>query len=240
MRCSVRKPELSMSTRRTAKPVVISSANGHQYTNGGSQTCLETAFAMITAGTDVLEALVAGVSIVELDPLDNSVGYGGLPNADGVVQLDSCCMHGPTKRAGGVAALEGVKTPSLVAYRVMQETDHHLLAGKGAQDFARAVGFEVLPDLNTDASRKAWIEWKRRTDALHDVDPIARDLARAARDGGDGRRRVHQPEPRLRHDQLQRRQRRRRRVRRDDDERAGMEDSRARRRLADSRRGPLR
>jgi N4-(beta-N-acetylglucosaminyl)-L-asparaginase len=166
-----------MSTRRTTKPVVISSANGHQYTNGGSQTCLETAFAMITAGTDVLEALVAGVSIVELDPLDNSVGYGGLPNADGVVQLDSCCMHDSQKRAGGVAALEGVKTPSLVAYKVMQDTDHHLLAGKGAQDFARAVGFEVLPDLNTDASRSAWIEWKRRTDALHDLDPIGRDLA---------------------------------------------------------------
>jgi N4-(beta-N-acetylglucosaminyl)-L-asparaginase len=166
-----------MITRRSAKPVVISSANGHHYRNGGSQTCVEKAFAMITAGTDVLEALVAGVNIVELDPLDNSVGYGGLPNADGVVQLDSCCMHGPKKRAGGVAALEGVKTPSLVAYRVMQDTDHHLLAGKGAQDFARAVGVEVLPDLNTDASRKAWIEWKRRTDPLDAVDPIERELA---------------------------------------------------------------
>jgi N4-(beta-N-acetylglucosaminyl)-L-asparaginase len=161
--------------------VVISSANGYQYRNGGTVTCVEKAFAQMTspptAGRDLLDALIAGVNIVELDPLDNSVGYGGLPNADGVVQLDACCMHGPTKRAGGVAALEGVKTPSLVARKVMQETDHHLLAGKGAQDFARAQGFEILPDLNTEASRKAWIEWKRRADPLHDLDPVKRGAA---------------------------------------------------------------
>ena len=82
----------------------------------------------------MLESLIAGVNIVELDPADTSVGYGGLPNAEGVVQLDSCCMHGPQKRAGGVGALEGVRTPSLVAHKVMQETDHHLIVGKGAQD----------------------------------------------------------------------------------------------------------
>ena len=82
-------------------------------------------------GEDVLDALIAGVNIVELDPEEDSVGYGGLPNADGVVQLDSCCMHGPKKRAGGVAALEGVRTPSLVARAVMHETDHHLLVGQG-------------------------------------------------------------------------------------------------------------
>jgi N4-(beta-N-acetylglucosaminyl)-L-asparaginase len=143
-------------------------------------TCVETAFSLMTSpGTDVdlLSALIAGVNIVELDPLDNSVGYGGLPNADGVVQLDACCMHGPRKRAGGVAALEGVKTPSHVAHKVMQETDHHLLVGKGAQDFARSMGFEILPDLNTPQSRKAWIEWKRRTDPLHYLDPIKRDAA---------------------------------------------------------------
>src|SRR5438067_13763100 len=133
----------------SVKPVVISSANGNRFKNGGTQTCVEKAFSMITGGSDVLDALIAGVNIVELDPLDDSVGYGGLPNAEGVVQLDSCCMHGPKKRAGGVGALEGVKTPSSVACKVMQETDHHLLVGKGAQDFARAMGFEVLPDLNT-------------------------------------------------------------------------------------------
>jgi N4-(beta-N-acetylglucosaminyl)-L-asparaginase len=99
-----------------SKPVVVSSANGHKYTNGGAKTCVETAFAALTAGTDVLEALIAGVNILELDPLDDSVGYGGLPNADGVVQLDACCMHGSLKRAGGVACLEGVRTPSKVAH----------------------------------------------------------------------------------------------------------------------------
>ena len=95
-----------------AQPVVISSANGNFDRNGGTITCVEQAFRLMTGGTDVLDALIAGVNIVELDPEDTSVGYGGLPNADGVVQLDSCCMHGPKKRAGGVAALEGVRTPS--------------------------------------------------------------------------------------------------------------------------------
>jgi N4-(beta-N-acetylglucosaminyl)-L-asparaginase len=119
------------------------------------------------AGTDVLDALIAGVNIVELDPEDTSVGYGGLPNADGIVQLDSCCMHGPTKRAGGVACLEGVKTPSLVAKAVMEHTDHHLLVGKDAQVFARNMGLEIFADLNTPRSRAAWLEWKRQTDPLH-------------------------------------------------------------------------
>jgi N4-(beta-N-acetylglucosaminyl)-L-asparaginase len=88
------------------KPIVISSANGHKFKNGGDKTCVETAFAKITKGDDVLDSLIAGVNIVELDPEEDSVGYGGLPNADGVVQLDSCCMHGPKKRAGGVAHLK--------------------------------------------------------------------------------------------------------------------------------------
>ena len=92
----------AVAARRT-RPVVISSANGHQFKNGGDKTCIETAFARMIKGGDVLDALIAGVNIVELDPEDTSVGYGGLPNADGVVQLDACCMHGPKKRAGGVA-----------------------------------------------------------------------------------------------------------------------------------------
>src|SRR6478672_3827662 len=149
---------------RRADPVVIASANGYQYRNGGVATCVERAFSLIAAGGD---ALVAGVTIVELDPFDDSVGYGGLPNADGVVQLDSCCMHGPTKRAGGVAALEGVRTPSLVAKAVMENTDHHLLVGDDAQHFARSMGFKIEDDLNTEKSRKLWLEWKRRTDPEH-------------------------------------------------------------------------
>ena len=167
----------TMMTPKSVKPVVVSSNNGNKFKNGGAKTCVETAFAMITGGADVLDALIAGVNIVELDPEDSSVGYGGLPNADGVVQLDSCCMHGPKKRAGGVAAIEGVRTPSKVAQLVMNDTDHHLLVGKGAQEFARNMGFKIEDDLNTDKSRAAWLEWKRRSDPLHYLSPKDRQVA---------------------------------------------------------------
>src|SRR5256885_6960371 len=146
----------TMLVPAAVKPVVISSANGNVFKNGGDVTCVQKAFTMITQGSDVLDALIAGVNLVELDPLDDSVGYGGLPNAEGVVQLDSCCMHGPKKRAGGVAALEGVRTPSLVAKAIMEMTDHHLLVGHGAPQFARAMGFKVEDDLNTENSRSQW------------------------------------------------------------------------------------
>jgi N4-(beta-N-acetylglucosaminyl)-L-asparaginase len=162
---------------KTFKPVVISSANGNHFKNGGPRTCVEEAFLRMTRGEDVLDSLIAGVNIVELDPLDDSVGYGGLPNADGVVQLDSSCMHGPKKRAGGVAAIEGVRTPSLVAKAVMEQTDHHLLVGKGAQDFARGMGFSIEEDLNTPHSRELWLEWKRRIDPEHYLDPKKRVAA---------------------------------------------------------------
>ena len=122
----------------------------------------------------MLDALIAGVNILELDPEEDSVGYGGLPNAEGVVQLDSSCMHGPKKRAGAVAAIEGVRTPSLVAKAVMENTDHHLIVGRGAQNFARDMGFKIEDDLNTEHSRKLWLEWKRRTDPSHYLDPKAR------------------------------------------------------------------
>jgi N4-(beta-N-acetylglucosaminyl)-L-asparaginase len=161
-------------TRKGIRPVVISAENGNWFKNGGKQTCVERAYQLMTEGKDVLEALIAGVNIVELDPEDDSVGYGGLPNADGVVQLDSCCMHGPKKRAGGVAALEGVRTPSKVAWMVMEQTDHHLIVGEGAQRFARNMGFTVEDDLNTEKSRKAWLEWKRKTDPKHYLDPEKR------------------------------------------------------------------
>jgi len=160
--------------RGPAKPVVVASANGNRFKNGGTVTGVEKAFAMMTSGSDVLEALIAGVNIVELDPLDDSVGYGGLPNADGVVQLDASCMHGPKKRAGAVAALEGVRTPSLVAKAVMDNTDHILLVGEGAQTFARNMGFAIEDDLNTPNSRGKWLEWKRRTDPGHYPDPKSR------------------------------------------------------------------
>lgn len=160
--------------RAAVKPVVVSSANGNRFKNGGNMTAVHKAFSMITAGKDVLDSVIAGVNIVELDPLDDSVGYGGLPNAEGVVQLDSSCMHGPKKRAGAVGALEGVRTPSLVAQSVLENTDHHLIVGEGAQQYARSMGFKIEDDLNTDNSRKQWLEWKRRTDPQHYLDPAKR------------------------------------------------------------------
>ena len=153
------------------RPVVIASANGHQCRNGGADTCVERAFRLMTGGVDVLDALVAGVAIVELDPADSSVGFGGLPNADGVLELDACCMHGPRRRAAGVAALSGVATAAAVAKRLMDVTNHHLLVGYGAREFARGQGFDVVEDLHSDRSRAIWREWKRRTDARTVSDP---------------------------------------------------------------------
>jgi N4-(beta-N-acetylglucosaminyl)-L-asparaginase len=164
----------SAAVQTGVKPVVVASSNGNRYKNGGPKTGVQVAFEMITKGDDVLDAVVAGVNLCELDPEDTSVGFGGLPNAEGVVQLDSCCMHGPMKRAGGVAAIEGVKTPSLVAKAVLENTDHHLLVGAGAQAFARNMGFTVEDDLNTPQSRSRWIEWKRRIDPEHYLDPKKR------------------------------------------------------------------
>ncbi|HUD70612.1 MAG TPA: isoaspartyl peptidase/L-asparaginase, partial [Dongiaceae bacterium] len=151
-------------TRGAARPVMVGSWNAAKFTNGGPRTGIAEAYEKMLRGDDVLDALLAGVAILELDPTEDSVGYGGLPNADGVVQLDACCMHGPTRRAGGVAALEGVRTPSKVARAVLDETDHHLLVGRGAQEFARRLGFTIEDDLNTEHSRRLWLEWKRRLD----------------------------------------------------------------------------
>ncbi len=165
-------------------PVVVASANGHEYRNGGPRTAVEEAFARLVAGEDPLDAALAGVNILELDPLEEGVGYGGLPNADGVVQLDASLMHGPSGRAGGVACLEGVRTPSLVARAVADQTDHHLLVGRDARAFAQRLGFAVEDDLNTASSRAKWLEWKRRIDPEHWLDPAKRGEAgeRARRD----------------------------------------------------------
>ena len=163
--------------RRLVKPVVISDHTGFTSRDASGRNAVEVAFAGIVDGMDVLDALMAGVNIPELDPEESGVGYGGLPNADGVVQLDASCMHGPKKRAGAVAAIEGVRTPSLVAKAVADHTDHHLLVGQGAQDFARAMGFTIEEDLNTPTSRRLWLEWKRRVDPDHWLDPERRGRA---------------------------------------------------------------
>jgi len=138
------------------KSVVISSNNR---ANGGINCC-NKAMELIKAGKDTLDAVIAGVNIVELDPNDTSVGYGGLPNEDGAVQLDASCVHGPSRRMGAVGAIEGIKTPSKVAQLVMSETDHMMLVGAGALKFAKIWGFPE-EDLLTDKSRLAYRMWKR-------------------------------------------------------------------------------
>jgi N4-(beta-N-acetylglucosaminyl)-L-asparaginase len=144
--------DLELPTPGQFPVLAISSANGLRAT--------ERAFRGITEGADVLDACIAGVNIVEDDPEDLSVGYGGLPNEDGVVQLDAAVMHGPTHLAGAVAALQRIRFPSRVAQLVMQQTDHVLLVGEGALRFAKAHGFPE-EDLLTEKARKTWLRWKQ-------------------------------------------------------------------------------
>ncbi len=141
------------------RPVAIASANGLRAT--------AKAIELVRSGHDPLDAAIAGVNIVEGDPNDISVGYGGLPNEDGVVELDAAVMHGPTHRCGAVAALRGIKYPSKVAKLVMERTDHVLLVGEGAQRFAVAHGFPI-ENLLTERARKIWLHWKETRSAIDD------------------------------------------------------------------------
>lgn len=152
-----------LSALGQARPVVISSANGANVPKRGVEprgvSCLERAMRILKAGGDTLDAVVAGVNIVEDDPDDNSVGYGGLPNEDCEVELDASVMHGPTRRAGAVANLHHIKNPASVAKLVLERTDHILLVAEGALRFALKHGFKK-EDLLTEESRKAWLAWR--------------------------------------------------------------------------------
>lgn len=141
----------SVAGGRRDKPLLISSANG--------MPAVTRAAEGIQRGEDMLDAIVAGINIVENDPTDHSVGYGGLPNEDGVVELDSCVMDGRYHKAGAVASLQRIKNPSSVAVLVMRRTDHVLLVGEGALRFARAHGFKE-EELLTDEARQIWLKWK--------------------------------------------------------------------------------
>ena len=132
---------------------------------------------VLTSGWDILskngsllDAVEKSANITELDPEDTSVGYGGLPNERGVVQLDASIMYGPTHNCGSVAALEGIKTPCSVARLVMERTDHIHIVGKGAQEFAVAHGFKV-ENLLTEKSRKIWLQWKENVSDKDDWFP---------------------------------------------------------------------
>jgi len=132
---------------------------------------LEPAWEKLKSGS-ILDAIEVGANVVELDPEDQSVGYGGLPNEEGVVQLDASIMFGPTHNCGSVMAIEGIKTPCSVARMVMERSNHIQLAGEGAQRFAKAHGFKV-EDLLTDRSRKIWLRWKENLSDKDDWLPPA-------------------------------------------------------------------
>jgi N4-(beta-N-acetylglucosaminyl)-L-asparaginase len=137
------------------KPVIVASGNGLR--------AVEKAMELLRQGHDPLDAAIEGVAIVEADPKEHSVGLGGLPNEDGVVELDAAVMHGPTHAGGSVAAIRNIMHPAAVARLVMQRTRHCLLVGKGALRFARAHGFpEVLAALEGDAGRQGRLGCTRR------------------------------------------------------------------------------
>lgn len=144
---------------RPRSPVAVSSENGLK--------AVELAVQRMSEGWRPVDAAVAGVELVENDPTDDSVGLGGLPNEDGVVELDACVMDGPSGLGGAVAALQKIKNPAQVALKVMRHTDHVLLVGEGALRFARAHGF-VEENLLTEASRKKWLEWREKRSSIDD------------------------------------------------------------------------
>lgn len=146
--------------------VLVTSDNGLEAAKAARQALIQ--------GHDPLDAAIAGVNINELDPNEMTVGHGGIPNEEGVVQLDACVMDGRTMRAGAVGALEGVKTPSKVAKLVMERTDRVFLVGAGARKFATAHGFPV-DDLLTEKTRKIWLYWKERLSDRDDWIETARE-----------------------------------------------------------------
>ena len=133
------------------RPIIICAHNGYAY--------VEAAYAFLKSGGDTLDAGIRVVKGPEDDPNDDSVGLGGLPNEEGIVELDACCMHGPTRRAGAVGGVRNIKNVSMVSKTVMEHTGHVMLVGEGAERFAVAVGFP-RENLLTDRSRKIWLLWK--------------------------------------------------------------------------------
>src|SRR5258708_4404339 len=133
------------------RPIIVCAHNGLNY--------LDDAFAFLKSGGDTLDAALKVVKGPEDDPNDTSVGLGGIPNEEGVVELDACCMHGPTRRAGSVGGVRNIKNVSLVSKAVMDHTGHVMLVGEGAERFAVTMGFP-RENLLTEHTRKIWLLWK--------------------------------------------------------------------------------
>ncbi|MBW1808870.1 MAG: N(4)-(beta-N-acetylglucosaminyl)-L-asparaginase [Deltaproteobacteria bacterium] len=160
-------------TAGPALPVILSSRNAEW-----GRPVNRAGYKILAKGGDVIDAVIASANVVELDPNDDSVGYGGIPNEAGTVQLDACVMHGPTHNCGAVACLEGIKMPSKIARLVMERSDHILMVGSGAQRFAVAHGYQV-ENLLTEKARLTWLKWKENLsqddDWLPPKDGIYRD-----------------------------------------------------------------
>src|SRR5215470_9922789 len=158
---SAEQPQAKAPVRAGGKNVMICAANGIPMNPDGTPRAnhLDAGYKRLAAGADTLDAAITVVSGPENDPKDNSVGLGGLPNEEGVVELDACCMHGPTRRAGSVGGVRNIKNVSLVAKAVMEHTGHVMLVGEGAERFAVAMGF-FRENLLTERSRKIWLLWK--------------------------------------------------------------------------------
>ena len=137
-----------------------------------AEDVLKPGWDILRKNGSLLDAIEKSANVTELDPRDTSVGYGGLPNEDGVVQLDASIMYGPNHNCGSVAALEGIKTPSSVARLVMERTDHIHLVAEGAQNFAKMHGFKV-ENLLTESTRKIWVKWKENLSDKDDYFPPA-------------------------------------------------------------------
>src|SRR6516225_1776718 len=132
-------------------PIIICAAIGYSY--------LDRGYAVLTSGGDTLDAVMEVITGPEDDPNEDSVGLGGLPNEDCVVELDACCMHGPTRMAGSVASVHDIKNVSLLAKTVMEHTGHVMLVGEGASRFGLLMGFPKI-NLLTERSRKTWQLWR--------------------------------------------------------------------------------
>ena len=145
---------LNATANKSKGPVILCS-RGEIW----GEKVLQPGWDILSGGGTLLDAIEKSANVTELDPDDTSVGYGGLPNEHGIVQLDASIMYGPTHNCGSVAALEGIKTPCSVARLVMERTDHIHIVGKGAQEFARVHGFKI-ENLLTDRARKIWLRWK--------------------------------------------------------------------------------
>jgi N4-(beta-N-acetylglucosaminyl)-L-asparaginase len=151
VRAQVSAPSAAPRLARRDYPVLVGSAN--------ALAGMKLHYAKLKDGADPLDVAIEVVKVAEADPEDHSVGLGGLPNEDGVVQLDAACMYGPRHKSGAVACIENILHPSEVARLVLERTDHCLIVGKGAYDFARKHGHPHT-ELLTDAARKMWLEWK--------------------------------------------------------------------------------